>query len=73
MRMKPGGAAPGEYGSKRIIVIKKEVNLDESGNEIAGTVKYKAFDASGNLIKEFSNIIEAYRWLDEYKNTYTLS
>lgn len=68
MSMKPGGSAAGNFQSKQIIRIRKEVDLDADGNEISGTAIYKVLDSFGNVIKESTSIIEIYYWLKENEN-----
>ena len=72
MSMKPGGSSAGKYGSKKRVVIKKKVDVDEWGREVSGSLIYKVMDSDGNVLMESSDISEVNHWSNENKDRYAL-
>ena len=72
MSMKPGGSAAGKYESKKRVVIRKEVDVDEWGREITASLIYRVLDSDGNILMESSDISEVNHWVNENKDRYAL-
>lgn len=72
LAMKFGSSSAGRMGSKEVVRITKEVDIDENGNEIPTTIKYQVIDSAGVVLKESSSLKEIFYWLDERSLELTL-
>ena len=70
--MKLGNNSAGRMGSKEVVRRKKEIEIDEHGNEIPGTINYQVLNSSGAVLKESSSLKEIFYWLDEHSLDLTL-
>lgn len=71
-KMKFGDSSAGRMGSKEVVRITKEVDIDEDGNEIPATIMYQVINSSGVVLKESASLKQIFYWIDENSLELTL-